>query len=223
MDTATNYLGLALYHADELIAEQIWRTDKKKHTTILAPTITRMMQMCNVTYGELSMVAVASGPGSHTGLRIGVAMAKGMATANQLPLIGVNTLDIIALGQSFVNAKHRLICILPAGRGRIVARVYQVKKGRWTAGDDPELTNWADLLASLEAGAYYFAGEIDRDGLDAIDTIDSPDHTLTVIDPAQRTRRPAILAREAWQRYHDGAAEDFLPARLAPDYLSTPG
>ncbi|MGB7338205.1 MAG: tRNA (adenosine(37)-N6)-threonylcarbamoyltransferase complex dimerization subunit type 1 TsaB [Phototrophicaceae bacterium] len=222
IDTATQYLGLALYHEDALIAEQTWRTGNK-HNLILASTIQHMLHICDVNPDDLSMIAVAKGPGSYTGLRIGVALAKGLASVNQLPLIGINTLDIIAAGQPFANTKHRLLCILPAGRGRVIVGEYQVKKGRWIALNEPEITNWDDLLTGLDAPSYYFAGELDSDGLAAIAAFKHADVNLTVIDAAQRLRRPGILAREAWTLYHTGKASDFIPAKLAPVYMNTPG
>lgn len=222
IDTATQYLGLALYHDNALIAEQTWRTGNK-HNLMLASTIQQMLHVCDVQPDDLSLVAVAKGPGSYTGLRIGVALAKGLASVNQLPLIGVDTLDIVASAQTFSNTKHRLICILPAGRKRVIAGEYQVKKGRWRKASDPQITKWDDLLDSLDQPSYYLAGEIDADGLNAITDFENPEINLTVIDPAQRLRRPGILAREAWTMYHTGQADDFAPAKLAPVYMNTPG
>ena len=222
IDTATKYLGLALYHEDVLVAEQMWRTGNK-HNLILAPSIQHMMAMCDVTASDLTMVAVASGPGSYTGLRIGVALAKGMAAVNQLPLIGVSTLDIIAAGQTFSNTKHRLLCVLPAGRGRIISGVYRIKKGRWVTDGEPQISTWDECFESLDAPSYYIAGEIDADALEAIAAYDNPDISLNLIDATTRLRRVGILAQEAWRRYHAGEAGDFLASKLAPVYLNAPG
>jgi len=222
IDTATKYLGLALYDDNVLLAEQMWRTGNK-HNLILAPTIEQLLQTCDVNTSDLTMVAVASGPGSYTGLRIGVAMAKGLAAVRNLPLIGVNTLDIIAAGQTFSNTKHRLLCILPAGRGRIISGEYRVKKGRWDVAADPQISTWDELLESLESSSYYVAGEIDATGIEAIENFENPEISLALIDTAIRNRRPGILAQEAWRRYDVGVADDFLAAKLAPIYLNSPG
>lgn len=222
IDTATKYLGLALYNDEQLIAEQMWRTGNK-HNRILAPSIDHLLRTCDVTSDDLTLIAVANGPGSYTGLRIGVALAKGLATVRQLPLIGVSTLEVIAQGQPFSHTKHQLIAILPAGRKRIISSIYQVKKGRWTATRAPEISTWDELLVTLDAPSYLLAGEIDDAGLEAIASYDHPDVSLTLIDPAQRMRRPAILAREAWAIYQQGEVSDFLPAKLAPVYLNSPG
>lgn len=222
IDTATKYLGLALYHEDALIAEQMWRTGNK-HNLMLAPSIEHMMAMCDVTASDLTMVAVTNGPGSYTGLRIGVALAKGLAMVNNLPLIGVSTLDITAAGQTFSNTKHRLLCVLPAGRSRIISGEYQVKKGRWIASSEAKISTWEECFESLESPSYYVAGEIDESGLEALANYENPEISLNLIDAGQRMRRTAILAQEAWRRYHDGEPHDFLATKLAPVYMNAPG
>ncbi|MEO0595618.1 MAG: tRNA (adenosine(37)-N6)-threonylcarbamoyltransferase complex dimerization subunit type 1 TsaB [Chloroflexota bacterium] len=222
IDTATKMLGLALHAGDTLIAEKMWRTGNK-HNMILAPTIEHMLTICDVDKSDLTMIAVANGPGSYAGLRIGVALAKGMAAVKNLPLIGVSTLDIIAAGQTFTNTRHQLICVVQAGRKRIIAGVYQVKKGRWEAVETPEITTWADLLASLE-GSYYVAGEVDPAGREAIAmTEDNEELSVSLVEAARRARRTGFLAQEAWRRYHAGEPSDFLPAKLTPVYLNSPG
>jgi tRNA threonylcarbamoyladenosine biosynthesis protein TsaB len=220
IDTATRTLGLALHDGESLIAEQNWRIGNN-HNRLLAPSIQELLLHCDIPIESLSAIAVAAGPGSYTGLRIGVALAKGMAGAKNLPLIGVNTLDIIAAGQSFVNAKHRLLSILPAGRGRIVAGEYKVKKGHWEADSKPIITTWESLLGGIE-GAYYLAGEIEDTGIAAIRAAQEAGAALILVEAAQRVRRAGVLAEEAWRRYHAGDKDDFLPAKLAPIYIHEP-
>ena len=220
IDTATRTLGLALHDSEILIAEQNWRIGNN-HNRLLAPSIQTLLENCEVSIESLSAIAVAAGPGSYTGLRIGVALAKGMADAKNLPLIGVNTLDIIAAGQSFQNAKHRLLCVLPAGRGRIIVGEYKVKKGHWEADTVPIISTWESVLASLD-GAYYIAGDIEETGIAAINAAKDTGAALILIEAAQRLRRAGVLAEEAWRRYHAGNTEDFLAAKLVPIYIHEP-
>src|SRR5690606_20526166 len=107
IDTATRSLSLALHDGDTVIAEQMWRTGNR-HNALLAPAIQQMMDVCDVTMQDITAIAVTTGPGSYTGLRIGVAFAKGLAAVNNLPLIGVSTLDMLAAGQPFQNARYKL-------------------------------------------------------------------------------------------------------------------
>lgn len=221
IDTATKLLGLALYDGESLLAEQFWRTNNK-HNLILATSIEQILDICDVNTDDLTVIAVANGPGSYTGLRIGVALAKGMASARQLPLIGINTLDIIAAGQTFTDARHVLLCVLQAGRGRVIVGEYHVKKGRWQAKSTPFITKWGDLFADLETEIPYFvAGEVDAEGRKAIEATQQTELTVNLIDAAKRSRRTGFLAQLAWQRYHAGQEDDFAAAKLAPVYLNT--
>lgn len=221
IDTATRYLGLALHNGRELIAEQTWRTGNK-HNTLLASSVKTLLDVCDVSPDDLTALAVAVGPGSYTGLRIGVSLAKGMAAANDLPLIGVSTLDTLAAGCPFENTRYRLLAIVQAGRGRIISEEYRVRKGRWTSTADPVLTNWGELLAERE-GSYYLTGEMNEQGREAIEAARSDELSLTLIQAPYRIRRPGVLAQEALRRYDAGEPADFHPAKCLPFYLQAPG
>jgi len=219
IDTATKILALALHDGKSLIGEQMWRT-ANRHNTLLAPSVQQMLDICDVSVKDLTAVAVTTGPGSYTGLRIGVAFAKGIAAANYLPLIGVNTLDTIAAGQPFQNTKTLLLTVIPAGRGRIIAGEYRVKKGRWEATDEAQIMTWDELFEERE-GSFYVAGEVNEEGRKAIAKAKAEDISVTLVAAAQRARRAGFLAEEAWRRYDEGEAEDFIPAKLVPFYLKS--
>lgn len=219
IDTATRYLNLALFDGQDLIAEQGWRT-ANQHNRLLAPAIEQVLAICEIPMDDLTAIAVTTGPGSYTGLRIGISLAKGLASVRQLPLIGISTLDMLALGQSFQNTRYGLLTILQAGRGRISVGEYQVKKGRWEATKEPYNSTWDNLLATLD-DSYYITGEVDESGKKAIEAAKEKQASLTLIEPANRIRRAGILAQEAWRRWQDHPTDDFSPAKLLPVYITT--
>lgn len=221
IDTATRFLSLALHDGHELIAEQIWRTGNK-HNSLLAASVQELLDVCDLSPSSLTALAVSTGPGSYTGLRIGVSLAKGMAAANDLPLIGVSTLDTLAAGSPFENTRYRLLTIVQAGRGRIISGEYRVRKGRWEADAEPILGTWEELLAERE-GSYYITGEVNEKGRAAIDEARSDELLLTLVQPTYRIRRPGVLAQEALRRYETGEPQDFHPAKCVPYYLQAPG
>lgn len=220
IDTATNYLNLALHDGTTLLAEQSWHVGKQ-HNALLAESVQHMLHVCDVTSQEITVLAVATGPGSYSGLRIGVALAKGLAAARSLPLVGVSTLDTLAVGQPFQNTRYRLLAVIQAGRKRIISGEYRVKKGRWERSGDVQHGTWAELLHERE-GSYYITGEIDLTGQEAIEQARHNGASLTVVSPAHRARRAGFLAQEAWRRYHEGEADSFHPARLTPFYINKP-
>ena len=78
VDTSTQTIGVALYDGVKILSEMVWISDQY-HTVELAPTVESLMERSGVSLGVLKVVAVALGPGSFTGLRIGLAFAKGYA------------------------------------------------------------------------------------------------------------------------------------------------
>ncbi len=82
----------------------------QSHASKLAPMINQVMKLAEVKYSELSAVAVSSGPGSYTGLRIGVSTAKGLCFSLGVPLIAINTLELMAFQIGKINTGEALLC-----------------------------------------------------------------------------------------------------------------
>ncbi len=147
IDTATRWLGLALHDGAAVVAETGWRC-LNNHTIELAPAIGATLRRGGVAAADLDGIAVAIGPGSYTGLRVGLAEAKGLSLANGTPLLGVPTLDIVAA--SFGPLPDKLAVIAEAGRSRIVAALYKWVNGRgWQAEDRPVVAVWEEFLAPI--------------------------------------------------------------------------
>lgn len=97
IDTATLVSSVALATVDNLLAEITLQT-KKTHSELLMPHIAKLMDMAQVAKSDLKGVAVSIGPGSFTGLRIGLSTAKTLAYALHIPVVGVPTLAAMAYG-----------------------------------------------------------------------------------------------------------------------------
>ncbi len=220
IDTATRFMSLALHDGHALIAEQSMRIGNH-HTTMLTPSITAMMDACAVKIDDLSSLAVSTGPGSFTGLRIGVAMAKGLAAYHALPLIGVSALDTLAAGQPQFETGHALVAVVQAGRGRVIVKSYRWRKGHWVSRAEPRLMHWSDLIAEID-GSAYISGEIDDRGRDAITDAQNAGVPVKLAPPVARLRRAGYLAQVAWEQLH--AADDwsvFPASKVTPVYIKT--
>ncbi len=95
IDTATRTASLALHDGARVRVELSWES-QDHHTVELTPRIAGMLAQLEVTVNDLTGIAVALGPGSFTGVRVGIAAAKGLAISRRLKLVGVPTLDILA-------------------------------------------------------------------------------------------------------------------------------
>src|SRR5947207_262118 len=122
IDTATRTLSLALHDGMTVVAESSWRTSDH-HTVELAPQTALLLRRAGLTPDQLPGIAVALGPGSYTGLRIGLGLAKGLALAHDLPLIGVPTFEILMRAQP--AREEKVAAILQAGRRRILVAGYR--------------------------------------------------------------------------------------------------
>lgn len=221
IDTATRLMSLALHDGDNLLAEQSWQTDNR-HTTELVPAIEHLLEVTDRSISDLTALGVSIGPGSYTGLRIGVALAKGLATVHSLPLVGVTTLDTLAAGQPYYQSGSGLVSVVQAGRGRIIIKTYRWRKGRWNSHAEPRLMNWETLLASID-GPAHITGEIDTNGIERITEAQEKDIPVSIAPPAHRMRRAGFLAEYAWEKLREAQDDEtaYNASQLLPIYVKS--
>ena len=213
IDTATQSIGIALHDGSALLAECTWQSGRH-HTVELAPEIALVLRRVNRSASDLIAIAVASGPGSYTGLRIGMALAKGLALVHRLPLIGLSTFEIVAQAQP--RRKEQMLVVIRAGRTRIGVCNYHWKRSAWQAAGEPRNTTWEEVVASLDEPVYV-CGEIDGSAHSESEQY----ATITFASPPDSLRRPGWLAELAWQQVRGGKITD--PASLVPNYLNPRG
>ncbi|MDZ4768048.1 MAG: tRNA (adenosine(37)-N6)-threonylcarbamoyltransferase complex dimerization subunit type 1 TsaB [Chloroflexota bacterium] len=238
IDTATQRVSLALHDGEQVIAEHTWLCPNQ-HTRQIPPLIRQMLTEAGLTAAALTGVTVASGPGAYTSLRMGIALAKGIADGHRLPLIGVSTFDIAASTVAGGSGIGALIVTLLAGRARVSVARYQWRKNSWKPRAEPENMSWEALLASID-GAATLTGEIDSMGHEQIAAARADGLALTVLPASVRLRRAGALAEIAWARLiasresddetsdtdpADAAGQErraaFESSRLAPVYITS--
>jgi len=216
IDTATRMAGLALYDEVQgwLLGEELWHS-VNNHTVELMPRLARMLALQGLAPGDLTGLVVSLGPGSFTGLRIGLSLAKGLALAGHLPLVGIPSLDIVAEPHKPHNLP--IWAVLRAGRGRVCAGNYVRYRGRWRRRGPIKLTTWDELLEQVLEPAL-FCGEIDAHEAEAIRQ--RLGEAALLVTPAAAPRRAGYLAELGWKRLARGDADD--AETLAPIYLPQP-
>src|SRR5581483_1378113 len=97
IDTSTGWAGLCLYDLDRsaVVDERMWQTGIR-HCEQVVPVLDAMLRLHELGPGDLTAVAVAAGPGTFNGVRVGVSTAKLLARARGLPIVGVDTLEVYA-------------------------------------------------------------------------------------------------------------------------------
>lgn len=224
VDTSTDQIGIALGDGDQIIAELMW-CSQQYHTVELAPAIAELLGHAGASMDSIEALCVALGPGSYTALRVGIALAKGIALARNLPLVGIATLDVLAAGQPTCDLP--LGAVIRAGRGRIALGWYKssgnsawsglhaedATHGEWQADGPAEVTTVDALAKSIERPTLI-AGELTTEERQRLAR---KRKNVVLAPPHLCLRRPSLLAAIGWRRYQNGHVDD--TASLAPIYL----
>ena len=225
IDTATRRTGIALGTAEQLLAARSW-VSTQRQTTELASAIETLFTTAGQTIDQLSGIVVAIGPGSYTGLRIALGVAKGIALIHRTPLVAIQTHDIVAAGLG--HYPYPLLVSIEAGRKRVLVARYawqtaseiDGEEAGWTRSGAIENFSWSELRDSL-TGPVVIAGEISAEGRQVL-TWFKPDGTapLTLLDDEAGIRQPGVLLQLGRQKLAAGETED--PQTLTPIYLRNP-
>ena len=212
IDTSTDWTGIALFDGTQILAEQVWR-GKHYQSVELVPSIQTLFNKSNVSPSQLSGVGVATGPGSFTGLRIGMSVAKGIALALKLPIVGIPSLDILATAQP--GLRRPMIAMIALGRARFAWIRYTYKNQAWQPEHDVQLGDARAIAATIKS-PMYVVGDLNAE---TRQIMGRKWKTTQLASAAMCVRRPAVLAELAWQKIKAGEVDD--PALLSPIYVHT--
>ncbi|EAC7120413.1 tRNA (adenosine(37)-N6)-threonylcarbamoyltransferase complex dimerization subunit type 1 TsaB [Listeria monocytogenes] len=127
MDTSSDTMTIALFNEGVVLGEYTTNL-KKNHSVRLLPAIAALMDECGVKPTDLKKIAVAKGPGSYTGLRIGVTVAKTMAWDAGIPIVGISSLALLAENGLYFPGK--VVALMDARRNNVYAGIYHASEGK---------------------------------------------------------------------------------------------
>lgn len=204
LDTSTEMAGIGLA-GDGRIAEIVWPAGRTQTTSVL-PEIDALLARTGRSIDDLGAVAVAIGPGTFTGLRVGLSIAKGLVLARDVALIGVPTLAVTAA--PFLQAGVPVLAVLPAGRGRVVCAAASPP----TSLDAPHNLAFEAFVDRAAASGLLVVGELSEEQRTLLSARD-----VALASAAASIRRPSVLASLALVRWAAGDVDD--PATLEPLYV----
>lgn len=163
IDTSSDTMTIALFNNGVVIGEYTTNL-KKNHSVRLLPAIAALMDECSVKPTDLKKIAVAKGPGSYTGLRIGVTVAKTMAWDAGIPIVGISSLALLAENGLYFSGK--VVALMDARRGNVYAGVYQAIQGEMSNILPDSHIALAELLEKLQQSgeneAIFFTGTLNE-------------------------------------------------------------
>ncbi|WP_088106088.1 tRNA (adenosine(37)-N6)-threonylcarbamoyltransferase complex dimerization subunit type 1 TsaB [Halalkalibacter urbisdiaboli] len=160
IDTSSFVMGVAVTEGEQVLGEIITNI-KKNHSIRLMPAIVDLMKEVGTKPSELERIVVADGPGSYTGVRIGVTTAKTMAWSLQIPIVGISSLEVIAQNGAYFSGL--ISPIMDARRGQVYTGLYQHEQHVVKNKEDDRLillADWLELLKERQEEVLFVGQDV---------------------------------------------------------------
>ncbi len=212
-ETSAKAGSVALMQEGKLLAES-YQNSGLTHSQTLLSMAENMLNSCGFSAQDVTHVAVAAGPGSFTGVRIGVAAAKGFAWGGQLPCYGVSTLE--AMAKNLAIADGIVVCAMDARRQQVYNAVFEANGGALTQLCPDRAISLEDLGAELENAEkpVYLVGD---GSVLCYHTLKDRVKNLILPPEHRMHQRAAGIALAALEQIQKGIPGD--AATLEPNYL----
>ena len=212
-ETSAKAASAALLREGVLLGETYQNTGLTHSQTLLSMAQS-LMESCGVTPEQITAVAAAAGPGSFTGVRIGVAAAKGFAWGRELPCVGVSTLAAMAVG---LGAWQGYVCpVMDARRNQVYNALFRVDCGNYTRIREDRAISLQDLGEDVKnlSGPIFLVGD---GSVLCYNTLLETVPGLVLPPEHRRHQRAAGVALEAARILETGQRPN--GAELVPNYL----
>lgn len=187
LDTSTGTAGLALFDGAQVLSETTWRAGRE-HSTRLLFEVEVAFERIGRAAEDLTGLVVACGPGSFTGVRVALSVAKGIASGFGIPAWGVNSLDVLAAAAGPTNVP--VLAVLEAGRGR-----YATARYRHGVPEGMRLAVLEELV-TLVPEETIVIGELREDARSRLEAVEH----ACVAPRAAGARRAGFLAELGWRK-----------------------
>ena len=160
LDTSSKYLSLALAD-DYRILSRAHKLIDRNHSSRLIPLIEKALKKSGLPLNKLDGICVGRGPGSFTGLRIGIAAVKGFGFALRKPVVSVSSLDILAQNAFlFKNGLKQICALVDAKQNKVYACLYRAESGSLKRKSKYLLLPMEKLLPRLKGGIVFLGDGI---------------------------------------------------------------
>jgi len=213
IDSSTQVNTIALLQDGQLLCETVLNTHKN-HSQRLMPMIDMLLKEAELGIENVDGVAVSSGPGSFTGLRIGMATGKALAWSQNKPVVGISSLDGIALNAQ--GATGTICPILNARRNQVYTAIYKISKGELERISDYMAIEPIELIKQLQDHKQV---TLLGDGIEEFASIfiENLGDKLVIPSSSNRLPRASHIAYLGWKRLLKGDEDDII--NLAPLYV----
>jgi len=211
LDTSTKFLTLGLYAGEKFYDYNM--NLGRKHSSLLAPTIKRVIGALGWKMQEIDYFACGLGPGSFTGVRIGVSTIKGMAFGRNQPVVGISSLDILARNAQEEFNQKKIVPVLDARRGLLYYSIYSKDNNRLRRMIPYRLASKKEFFKEVKGGSIILG-----DGLECcLDELHRNSKRMILLDKDYWYPKANQLVRLAQERIKEGELRE--SSKIKPIYL----
>jgi tRNA threonylcarbamoyladenosine biosynthesis protein TsaB len=211
VDTATQSCGMAIV-VDGVVQTELILNHRGTHTKQILAAIDAVLGLSEFSPAQIDAFAVTRGPGSFTGLRIGISTIKGLSLATGKPIIGISSLEVLA--HQAGGDVARVCSMIDARRNEIYWCIYRREGGRLTPLTEEQVGPIDNMVRQIDDACVFvgnavpqYAGQLPQLVRPAVQWAPDADNTI----------RPAVLADLAWRRFMKGDVD--AVGAFAPVYL----
>ncbi len=147
IETSSTCGSVAVVQDRKVLGELFFNTGTK-HSTKIVPSITNLLSTVGLDKADLEGIAVTSGPGSYTSLRIGISIAKGLAYSLDIPLIGISTLQCVAFNS--IISPHLICSLIDARKGELYSALFRYNTGELERISEDQIVSIDYLCQSID-------------------------------------------------------------------------
>lgn len=199
IDTSTMAASVAVIEDNQLVCEYTINT-KKTHSQKLMPMIENMLKESDLNINDIDLIGICVGPGSFTGLRIGMATAKAIAHVNNIPIVGVTSLEMLAANMNLCDKK---ICsILDAQRNQVYTAKFEYIGNRLVQINDTDVLEIDKLINEISSSEddYILIGEAVYKYEKKLKDIEN----ISIPSPSHNVTKASSLCSIALEKYNQG-------------------
>ncbi|MFM2047848.1 MAG: tRNA ((37)-N6)-threonylcarbamoyltransferase complex dimerization subunit type 1 TsaB [Bacteroidota bacterium] len=158
IDTSTSCCSVAIAKGETVLHQQI-KCEGNDHASLLPSFTNACLSAAQLSLKDINAIAISIGPGSYTGLRVGLSFAKALCYANQIPLIAISTLQMMACGMQQITQQQKAFYIpmIDARRMEVYTAVFN-EKGDWIEKPFPKILTESFIAERNLKGKIFIAG-----------------------------------------------------------------
>jgi len=169
IDTSSNICTIAVLE-DNKILKEVHNRSEREHSETLMPMIDELLESLNLRLDDMNLIACTRGPGSFTGIRIGIATVKAFADAKNIPIIGINSLEALAYTGIIQRGDGEYVSVIDAKNDNVYFAIYKYKNKKFSIYKSPEAISYTEITKYIDnlKLPVYFVGDVNAEKIEPL-------------------------------------------------------